>query len=126
MFRSGTQLVDLFVTVTDRNGRLVPDLLREDFEVFDDGRPAEIVLFENDVRPITVVVMLDTSASMDLNRRRLMAAGATDGFVTDFGPKLSVFFRDPDRMECEVLVANPDAVPDRFNPPGTPAVRYQS
>ena len=73
MFRSGTQLVDLFVTVTDRNGRLVPDLLREDFEVFDDGRPAEIVLFENDVRPITVVVMLDTSASMDLNRRRLMA-----------------------------------------------------
>lgn len=73
LFRSGTQLVDLFVTVTDRNGRLVPDLLREDFEVFDDGAPAEIVLFENDVRPITVVVMLDTSASMDLNRRRLMA-----------------------------------------------------
>ena len=31
------------------------------------------MLFENDVRPITVVVMLDTSASMDLNRRRLMA-----------------------------------------------------
>ena len=62
--RSGTQLVDLFVTVTDRNGRLVPDLLREDFQVFDDGEPAEIVLFENDVRPITVVVMLDTSASM--------------------------------------------------------------
>ena len=51
----------------------MPDLLREDFEVFDDGQPAEIVLFENDVRPITVVVMLDTSASMDLNRRRLMA-----------------------------------------------------
>ena len=73
LFRSGTQLVDLFVTVTDRNGRLVPDLLQEDFEVFDDGQPAEIVLFENDVRPITVVVMLDTSASMDLNRRRLMA-----------------------------------------------------
>ena len=54
-----------------------------------------------------------------------MAVGATDGFVTDFGPKLSVFFRDPDRMECEVLVANPDAEPGRFNSPGTPAVRYQ-
>jgi catechol 2,3-dioxygenase-like lactoylglutathione lyase family enzyme len=40
-------------------------------------------------------------------RRRLMAAGATDGVVTDFGRKLSVFFRDPDAMECEVLVANP-------------------
>ena len=41
-------------------------------------------------------------------RSRLMAAGATDGTVTDFGRKLSLFFRDPDRMECEVLVANPE------------------
>ena len=73
LFRSGTQLVDVFVTVTDRTGRLVPDLVREDFEVYDDGDLADLVLFENDVRPITVVVMLDTSASMDLNRGRLMA-----------------------------------------------------
>ena len=64
--------------------------------------------------------------AFDEIRRRLMAAGATDGFVTDFGPKLSVFFRDPDRMECEVLVANPDAIPGRFNPPGTPAAHYRS
>ena len=64
--------------------------------------------------------------AFDEIRRRLMAAGATDGFVTDFGPKLSVFFRDPDRMECEVLVANPDAIPGRYNPPGTPAARYRS
>ena len=41
-------------------------------------------------------------------RSRLMAAGATDGTVTDFGRKLSLFFRDPDRMECEVLVTNPE------------------
>ncbi|WP_420621714.1 VOC family protein [Candidatus Poriferisodalis sp.] len=40
-------------------------------------------------------------------RRRLMDAGATDGTVTDFGRKLSLFFRDPDAMECEVLVPNP-------------------
>ena len=73
MFRSGTQLVDLYVTVTDREGRLVPNLTREDFAIFDDEEPTEIVLFENTVRPITVVVMLDTSASMDLNRGRLMA-----------------------------------------------------
>ena len=41
-------------------------------------------------------------------RERLMNAGATDGVVTDFGRKLSIFFRDPDAMECEVLVANPE------------------
>ncbi len=64
--------------------------------------------------------------AFDEIRRRLMAAGAADGFVTDFGSKLSIFFRDPDRMECEVLVANPDAVPRRYNPPGTPARRYRT
>ena len=59
----------------------------------------------------------------DLIREKLMAADATDGAVTQFGRKLSLFFRDPDQMECEVLVANPDAQEGnlRF---GTPSVRY--
>ncbi len=61
--------------------------------------------------------------SFDEIRRRLMAVGATDGIVTEFGRKISLFFRDPDAMECEVLVENPDADPDdlRF---GTPSARY--
>ena len=58
-------------------------------------------------------------------RARLMASGASDGTVTEFGRKLSIFFRDPDRMECEVLVANPDADDDdlRF---GTRSPRFPS
>jgi catechol 2,3-dioxygenase-like lactoylglutathione lyase family enzyme len=63
--------------------------------------------------------------SFDEIRDRLMARGAADDFVTDFGPILSVFFRDPDGLECEVCVPNPDAVPGVSNPPGTPAKRYQ-
>ena len=58
-------------------------------------------------------------------RRRLIAQGASDEFVTDFGPVLSVFFRDPDGLEGEVCVVNPDARPGVTNPPGTPAARYQ-
>ena len=57
-------------------------------------------------------------------RDRLMERGAADAFVTDFGPTLSLFFRDPDGLEGEVCVANPDAQPGVFNPPGTPARRY--
>jgi len=74
-FRSGTEIVDLYVTVTDRSNRLVPDLLQEDFEVFDERRPQEVVVFENEVRPITVVTMLDTSASMTPSLD-LLTAGA--------------------------------------------------
>ena len=36
-------------------------------------------------------------------RQRLMRLGATDGTVTDFGKQLSVFFRDPDGLEAEVV-----------------------
>ena len=64
--------------------------------------------------------------SFEAIRRRLMERGAADAFVTDFGPELSLFFRDPDGLEGEVLVTNPDAVPGVFNPPGTPAARYAS
>jgi catechol 2,3-dioxygenase-like lactoylglutathione lyase family enzyme len=57
-------------------------------------------------------------------RDRLIAHGAADDFVTDFGGMLSIFFRDPDGLECEVCVENPDAVPGVFNPPGTRAARF--
>jgi catechol 2,3-dioxygenase-like lactoylglutathione lyase family enzyme len=62
--------------------------------------------------------------AFDEIRRRLMACGASDGFVTDFGPVLSLFFRDPDGLEGEVVVENPDAEPGVYHPPGTPAPRY--
>jgi catechol 2,3-dioxygenase-like lactoylglutathione lyase family enzyme len=57
-------------------------------------------------------------------RDRLMARGAADSFVTDFGPVLSLFFTDPDGLEGEVCVANPDHVPGEMHPPGTPAARF--
>lgn len=57
-------------------------------------------------------------------RRRLRSRNAADDFVTDFGPVLSVFFTDPEGLECEVCVDNPDARPGVINPPGTRAARY--
>jgi hypothetical protein len=64
--------------------------------------------------------------AFDQIRDRLIARGASDHFVTDFGLVLSVFFRDPDGLEGEVCAQNPDAVPGVHNPPGTPAARYAS
>ena len=62
--------------------------------------------------------------AFDQVRDRLIERGCTDGFVTDFGHVLSVFFRDPEGLEAEVCVTNPDAVPGVANPPGTPSRRY--
>ena len=63
-FKSGSRVVPSYVTVTDANNRLVTDLTRDDFEILDNGRPQEITIFDNEVRPISAVVMLDTSISM--------------------------------------------------------------
>ena len=64
VFRAGTQVVSLFVTVTDLQKRLVPGLVKEDFDVFDNDKLQPLSYFDNSVQPITVVVMLDTSGSM--------------------------------------------------------------
>lgn len=67
-FKSGPVVtVPLYATVTDKDRRLVPGLTQEDFKVFDNGKPQEITLFDNNIRPITAVIMLDTSGSMTLN-----------------------------------------------------------
>jgi catechol 2,3-dioxygenase-like lactoylglutathione lyase family enzyme len=71
-----------------------------------------------------LALQADSLDSFETIRDRLMARGAADDFVTDFGPILSVFFRDPDGLECEVCVKNPDAAPGASNPPGTRAARY--
>ena len=73
-FRAGTQVVSLFATVTDAQKRLVPDLQQADFEVLDNEKSQPLVFFQNEVQPITVVVMLDTSGSMTLTLDLLRAA----------------------------------------------------
>jgi Ca-activated chloride channel family protein len=67
-------VVSLFATVTDAQKRLVPDLTQSDFEVFDNEKPQPLVFFQNEIQPISVVVMLDTSGSMTMTLDLLKAA----------------------------------------------------
>ena len=62
--RVSTETVAVYVTATDAEKRLVSDLVQEDFEVLDNGKPVNINIFENKPVPITVVVMIDTSGSI--------------------------------------------------------------
>jgi VWFA-related protein len=73
-FRSGTQFVPLFTTVTDAQGRLVPDLDRDQFTILDNGKIQNVTVFENETQPFTGVVILDFSASMTANLDRLKQA----------------------------------------------------
>lgn len=74
VFRAATRTVPVYATVTDAEGRLVPDLGRDDFEILDNGKPQAISIFANEIQPIMVVMMLDRSGSMVDNFRRVQEA----------------------------------------------------
>jgi Ca-activated chloride channel family protein len=59
-----TESVPVYVTVTDTERRLVPDLVQEDFEILDNGKLQAVNVFSNKPVPITTTVMIDTSGSM--------------------------------------------------------------
>jgi Ca-activated chloride channel family protein len=62
-----TQSVPIYATVQDAQRRLVGDLTREDFEIYDNGVLQPVTQFTNEPTPITTTLMLDTSASMTMN-----------------------------------------------------------
>jgi len=110
-FRTDTRTVALYATVTDAQKRLVPDLTQEDFEILDNDKLQGVDLFVNEVQPITVVVMLDTSASMTGNLKLLEQAAEQflirllpkdKGMVGAFNDKIeffpATFTHDRDRL----------------------------
>ena len=83
-FKSGARTVAVYATVTDSDGRLVPDLTQEDFEIRDNGKTQPIAVFSNEVQPISVVMMLDRSGSMRGNFGLVEAAG--EAFIRALTP----------------------------------------
>jgi VWFA-related protein len=57
-------LVVLEATIRDHEGHAVPNLTREDFEVYEDGRPQPIRLFRHEDTPVAVGLVIDHSGSM--------------------------------------------------------------
>jgi VWFA-related protein len=62
--KTQVNLVNLFVTVRDKNKRIVGDLKQEDFKVAEDNQDQKIAFFSKEVAlPITLALLLDTSGS---------------------------------------------------------------
>jgi VWFA-related protein len=63
-FEVNVDAVTLDVVVTDKKGRFVKDLKQEDFAVLEEGVPQELEFFTAENTPVTVMVLLDSSASV--------------------------------------------------------------
>jgi len=77
--RSGVELVSLNVTVTDNQGKYATDLNEDEFEVYEDGAKQKVTFFSKTQQPISLALLLDTSASMD--ERMGIAQEAAIGFA---------------------------------------------
>jgi Ca-activated chloride channel homolog len=83
-FNTATRTVAAYATVTNAQGRLVPDLSRDDFAIDDNGKRQVLTLFSNDTQPITLVMLLDRSGSMVPNFD--LEEQAAEAFVHAMGP----------------------------------------
>jgi Ca-activated chloride channel family protein len=90
-FRSGVELVNVTATVTDRRGRFVAGLEKDDFLVYEDDLPKEISYFSNERVPVSLGIVLDTSGSME-GEKMDAARDALDRFLFDLlGPDDEIF-----------------------------------
>lgn len=99
-FRSAVNLVNVTATVTDSSGRAVTGLTRDDFEVYEDGRPQAISHFSNERVPVSLGIAIDTSGSME-GEKMASARDALDRFLFDLlAPEDEVFlYRITDRPD---------------------------
>ena len=72
--RVDVDMVSLPVVVTNLVGKRITDLTREDFQVFEDGVEQEIAGFAATDEPVSIVLLLDTSGSTELELARIQNA----------------------------------------------------
>ena len=65
VFQSGVEMINLNVSVTDGRNRYVTDLAETDFKILEDGVQQQVALFTRRRLDLSLIVMIDTSASME-------------------------------------------------------------
>jgi Ca-activated chloride channel family protein len=74
ILRTDTSLVTILANVIGRDGRPAPDMHQDDFNVYEDDVKQEIAFFEPVERPFTVVLLIDSSTSVDPQLREIEKA----------------------------------------------------
>ena len=115
-------LVVLHATVTDRHGHLVPDLARNNFQVYENGAPQQIGVFRHEDVPVAAGLVVDHSGSMHSKLAEVSAAARSfvhssnpedQMFVVNFNEKVSLglpgpvhFSNSPTELESAILAGS--------------------
>jgi Ca-activated chloride channel family protein len=77
VIKVNTTLVTLPVSVTDRDGRYIPNLRKEDFRLWEDGVEQSVAFFSSVDKPFSLVLMIDTSGSTRFRLEDIQDAAIT-------------------------------------------------
>jgi VWFA-related protein len=84
VIRINTTLVNSLVLVLGRNGKFVPTLGRDAFQILEDGIPQDIAYFAPVEKPFTVALLIDSSRSTSVALQDIQAAAIS--FVDKMRP----------------------------------------
>ena len=85
VFRAGTALVDLHVSVLDKSGKLIPGIPQSAFKVFENGVEQPLSVFSREDVPVSMALVIDNSGSMRYKREEVAAAAMA--LVTSSNPQ---------------------------------------
>ena len=112
-FKAGVEAVTVNVSVRDQRGRLVRELKKSDFELFDSGVAREIRDFYTGDSPVSLAVLLDISGSMsvggNMNRAR-EAVGIAMKTLRDQSDEAALFTFDSELREVVRFTRDLDRV----------------
>src|SRR5271157_1628895 len=113
-FKAEVNVVNIFFNVKDKHGALMPNLTKDDFEVFEDGKPQTIKYFAAESNlPLTLGILIDSSGSqlrvLDMEKEvggaflRQILTDKDEAYVIDFNVDASLvqdFTRDVRRLQA--------------------------
>ncbi|MEP7310914.1 MAG: VWA domain-containing protein [Acidobacteriota bacterium] len=83
VFRSAADIVTIQASVRDARGRIVSNLMQNDFEVRDNGQVRPILSLRSDRQsPISLAILVDMSGSMQIGPKIAMARQAYDSIMS--------------------------------------------
>jgi len=126
VFKAGTQLVDLHVSVLDKSGKLITDVPEAAFKVYENGIEQPVKLFRREDVPVSMGIIIDNSGSMRDKRVKVAAASLAlvkasnpqdEEFIVDFND--DAYLDQPLTSEIKKL----EAALDRLDSRGGTAMR---
>jgi Ca-activated chloride channel family protein len=120
VFRAGTQLVDLAVSVLDKNGKPISGIPRSAFQVYENNILQPIKVFRAEDAPVSIGIVIDNSGSMRDKRARVAAAALSlvklsnpqdEEFIVDFNDDTYLdqpFTSDIKKLETTLALIKPE------------------